>query len=157
MPRTVHGDGVTLQFAMAVDPINNTSTSRPTVLVVEPDEAEALHIRALLEPLGALVLHFPDGSSLLGVAAGIAEATCVISEMTLPDTTGAELIVALRRLGIRAPVILLAAETDVAAAVAGMRAGAIDYIEKPQMGRLLPAHLRRLIEHGSLSSGQVLG
>jgi FixJ family two-component response regulator len=156
VPRTVHGDGVSLQFAMAADPINNTSTSRPTVLVVEPDEAEALHIRALLEPLGASVLHFPDGSSLLDVAARMAEATCVISEMTLTDRTGAELIVALRRLGLRMPVILLAAETDVATAVAAMRAGAMDCIEKPQMDRLLPTHLRRLIEDESYSSGHPL-
>jgi FixJ family two-component response regulator len=66
--------------------------------------------------------------------------------------TGADLISTLRERGIQTPVILLAAESDVASAVAGIRAGALDYIDKTQMERLLSLHLRRLIlENGPRS------
>ena len=51
------------------------------------------------------------------------------------------------------PVILLAAESDVASAVAGIRAGALDYIDKTQMERLLSLHLRRLILENGPGSG----
>ena len=135
--------GFALQFAMAADPINTRKHSSPAVCVVEPDEAEARRIAGLLGAVGAAVRRFADGAALL--AEPVAEAVCIISEMTLPDMTGADLISTLRGRGIRTPVILLAAETDVASAVAGIRAGALDYIDKTQMERLLSLHLQRLI------------
>jgi two-component system response regulator FixJ len=129
---------------MSAVPVNKTGTLHLTACLVEPDAAEARRIGALLASLGLAVATYPDGASLL--AAAPPQATCVISEMALPDMTGAELIAALRARGLEAPVILLAAGSEVAAAVAGIRAGALDYIERPQMERLLTAHVRRLIK-----------
>jgi len=135
---------------MAVAPIKTEKHSAPAVCVVEPDMAEARRIAGLLGAVGATMRSYADGAALLAEPVG--DAACVISEMALPDMTGADLISTLRKRGIQTPVILLAAESDVASAVAGIRAGALDYIDKTQMERLLSLHLRRLIlENGPRS------
>ena len=136
---------------MSAVPVNTNGASRFVACLVEPDATEARRISALIASLGLAVRTYPDGRSLL--AATTPAAGCVISEMALPDMTGAELIAALRKRGLNAPVILLASESEVAAAVAGMRAGALDYIEKPQLERLLTVHLRRLMQDAAGDSG----
>lgn len=136
---------------MAVARINTTRNSTANVCVVEPDPQEAQRIAGLLGSVGVTVRHYADGRSLLADPTG--GVLCIVSEMVLPDMTGAELISALRARGNRTPVILLAAESDVNSAVAGMRAGALDYIDKMQMERLLSAHLQQLILDDNLDCG----
>jgi FixJ family two-component response regulator len=143
--------GTALQCAMAADPIITKKHSSPVVCLVEPDVAEAARITRLLGAVGATVRRYANGGALL--AEPVADVVCVVSEMALPDMTGADLISTLRGRGIRSPVILLAAESDVASAVAGMRAGALDYIDKTQLERLLSLHLRRLILESGPGSG----
>jgi two-component system response regulator FixJ len=137
---------------MAVARINTTTNPAASVCVVEPDPAQAQRIAALLGSAGVHVRHHPDGRSAL--ADPLEGALCMISEMVLPDMSGADLISALRARGNHTPVILLAAESDVSSAVAGIRAGALDYIDKTQMERLLSAHLRRLIHEDNSGPGQ---
>lgn len=136
---------------MAVAPINTEKHSAPAVCVVEPDVAEARRIAGLLGAVGATMRSYADGAALLAEPVG--DAACVISEMALPDMTGADLISALRGRGNHTPVILLAEESDVTAAVAGIRAGALDFIDKTQMERLLLVHLRRMILENRPGSG----
>lgn len=136
---------------MAVDPISNSPSLMPFVCVVEPNAAVARRISDLIDPAGVAVRRYADGRSLL--ADTPEDAVCIISEMTLPDMTGADLISALRGRGNHTPVILLAEESDVTAAVAGIRAGALDFIDKTQMERLLLVHLRRMILENRPGSG----
>jgi two-component system response regulator FixJ len=138
------------QIAMAVDPISSNPNLMPFVCVVEPNATVARRISHLFDPAGVAVRSYADGQSLL--ADTPEDAVCFISEMTLPDMTGAELISALRDRGNHTPVILLAEESDVTAAVTGMRAGALDFIDKTRMERLLLVHLRRLILENSPGS-----
>jgi FixJ family two-component response regulator len=55
---------------------------------------------------------------------------CLITDVELPGMSGLELLRLLRSRGVPDPVILLGAEEDIRAAVAAMRAGAVDFIEK---------------------------
>lgn len=131
---------------MTVDSPNNLSArARPDVCVLDPDESLAGHVRDVLAPLGVAVHLYRTGAAFLEEAVG--DPLCVVSEMRLPDMSGVELIEALRERGGRTPVILLATESDISTAVAGMRAGALDFIEKPHIDRLLAWHVRRLLEH----------
>jgi two-component system response regulator FixJ len=137
---------------MAGDPIsteNNTEEHRETIVcVVEPNARETQRIEAVIAAVGATGRLYHDGTALL--ADPSRHAVCVISEMSLPDMNGAELIAALRARGDHTPVILLAEQSDVASAVSGIRAGALDYLDKSQMDRLLRLRLQRLIhEDGS--------
>jgi two-component system response regulator FixJ len=121
------------------------------VCIVDPDEALTLRLADLLAALGAEVRTYSTGTAMLADARPAP--ACVIAEARLPDMTGMELITALRGRGLHMPVILQAAEADVATAVAGMRAGALDFIEKPQGERLIAWHVRRLIDGNEPSRG----
>ena len=75
---------------------------------------------------------------------------CLIVDLLLPGMSGLELLRRLRSAGNDVPVILLADESDVPTAVAAMREGATDFIEKPYVDVAVPeagaeaaAHARR--------------
>lgn len=115
--------------------------------VIDPDAGLRQRVGSMLSALGVDLREFPSAATFL--AALPLDPACVVSETRLPDMTGVELIQSLRARGVGAPVILLAAESDVATAVAAMRAGALDFIEKPHVDRLLAWHVRRLIDDGT--------
>ncbi len=135
---------------MVVYPLNSHESSSDVVCLLDADEALTQRLADLLTPLGADVRVFASGQALLDERD--LQPLCVVAEMRLPDMNGVELIGALRRRGVTSPVILVAAEGDVATAVSAMRAGALDFIEKPHVDRLLAWHVRRLLE-GSDESG----
>jgi len=66
------------------------------------------------------------------LASGQAEDTaCVIADVRMPGTDGIGLVRELGRRGVVAPVVLISGHADVPMAVAGLKAGAQDFIEKP--------------------------
>lgn len=125
-------------------------TAGQLICIVDPDETLARRIASLIGTLGPEPRIYADGQAMLA-AAGY-EPLAVISEMRLPDMSGVELIAALRAKGQRAPVILLADDGDVATAVTAIRGGALDFIEKPNVDRLLAWHVSRLLEHGEVQA-----
>jgi len=129
---------------MVVHPLNSHEASSDIVYLLDTDEPLARRLADLLAPIGAEVRILGSGQAML--AEPDLQPLCVVAEMRLPDMTGVELIGALRRRGVTAPVILLSAESDVATAVSTMRAGALDFIEKPHVDRLLAWHVRRLLD-----------
>ncbi|VBB69790.1 Two-component nitrogen fixation transcriptional regulator FixJ [invertebrate metagenome] len=56
---------------------------------------------------------------------------CVIADVRMPSMTGIELQREMKLRGIRLPVVIITAHADVPMAVSAMRAGAVDFIEKP--------------------------
>jgi two-component system response regulator FixJ len=61
----------------------------------------------------------------------------VVTDTRMPGMGGEELLGELARRGVDSPVILLAGDADVAAAVRALRAGAFDYLEQPVNASLL--------------------
>lgn len=136
---------------MSAETKNHKPRPSPTVCLVDPDQALSRRIADLLTTLGADVRLFQSGAELL--ASGELQPVCVISELRLPDMTGIELIKALRTQKRRMPIILLASDGDVATAVAAMHAGALDFIEKPHVDRLIAWHVQRLLENDEPDHG----
>jgi two-component system response regulator FixJ len=72
-------------------------------------------------------------------------AGCMIVENCLPGMSGIELMGTLQQQGISLPTILLARFSDVPTAVKAMQAGAVDFIDKPFVDRVLLARVQQVL------------
>jgi two-component system OmpR family response regulator len=91
-------------------------------------------------------------ASLAGARAALAEAEpeAIVLDVSLPDGTGLDLCRAMRREGSRTPILLLTAHGEVSERVAGLDAGADDFLAKPFAVAELRARLRALGRRGPL-------
>ena len=71
---------------------------------------------------------------------------CVVLDMRMPGPSGLELQAALQRQGVELPVIFLTGHADVASSVRAMKAGAVDFLEKPVGRDTLFDALRRALQ-----------
>ena len=145
----------------------NTTTMR--VLLIEDDELIAHGIRAGLRAHG-LTVDAVATAALAETALSTVGWDVVILDLGLPDEDGMRLLQRLRAGSMTLPVLILTARDAVEHRVAGLRAGADDYLLKPfdlsELVARLHALLRRaagrsvdVIEHGALrldpASGEV--
>jgi len=132
---------VFLRFQM-VTAVPDTPRRKPVIAIVDNDAAMRDSLRALLRSLDVDVETFDSAESFLR-GAGARGARCLITELALPGMSGLDLLRRLRESGDEMPVILLAGDSDVPTAVAAMREGAADFIEKPHVDA---AVLRRVTQ-----------
>src|SRR6185436_1744835 len=87
-------------------------------------------------------------------ASNLAEAGCLIADIRMPDMDGLALQeeLAKRKLGL--PVIIMTGHGDVPLAVRAMKAGAVDFIEKPFDDELLLAAVSRALALGNETRSQ---
>jgi DNA-binding response OmpR family regulator len=78
----------------------------------------------------------------------------LIVDLGLPDQDGISLILRLRQLGLRAPVLILSARRSVDDRVRGLEQGGDDYLTKPFALAELLARLRNLLKRSSSSSAE---
>jgi two-component system response regulator AtoC len=107
----------------------NTNSSG-MVLVVDPDPTRGAALRLLLEQGGLRAAVCGTASDALARLER-APANVVLSELTLPDKTGLELLSMIERSWPGLPVVMLAANASVAQAVAAVKAGAADFLQTP--------------------------
>lgn len=104
--------------------------SKPTVFVVDDDDEMRASLETLLEVLGFAVRTFPSAASFLRYyRAGMPG--CLVLDIRMPRQSGLELYEQLLREGKRLPVIFITAHADVPTAVAAMKTGALEFLEKP--------------------------
>ncbi|TMB46999.1 MAG: response regulator transcription factor [Deltaproteobacteria bacterium] len=108
----------------------------PKVYVVEDDPGVCDCLRHLLGSVNIPVETYARAEQFLETQNG-GRAGCVVTDVCLPGMSGFDLQRALARRNIRLPVIMITGYGDVPAAVRAMKAGAIDFIEKPFSGQLL--------------------
>jgi FixJ family two-component response regulator len=102
----------------------------PLVGVIDPDPEARRGLRALLNRNGVDVSTYDSAESFLTTSNGPTP-SCLFVDVLLPGMSGLDLLRRLRHAGNDVPVVLLADESDVPTAVAAMREGATDFIEKP--------------------------
>jgi two-component system response regulator FixJ len=109
------------------------------VHVVDDEEAIRRSLDFLLRTAGFEVAKWPDGESFLkGVDRS--GAACVLLDVRMPGMDGLQVQAAMAEKGINLPVIVLTGHGDISTAVRAMRAGAVDFLEKPfERDRLLGA------------------
>jgi DNA-binding response OmpR family regulator len=114
-----------------------------TVLVVEDDSRIRSVIRMALEGEGYRVEDAPSGEDALRAFAA-SNADLVILDVMLPDVNGFEVCRSLRQeSGV--PILMLSARSDTHDVVAGLEAGADDYVTKPFAAKELAARMRALL------------
>ncbi|MDO8389919.1 MAG: response regulator transcription factor [Actinomycetota bacterium] len=111
-----------------------------SLLFIEDDDAIRLALRLALEDEGYEVREAPDGRSGLNAFAE-SEPDLVLLDLRLPDLSGFEVCRSLRSNSI-VPIIIVTAQTDTYDLVAGLEAGADDYVTKPVVPKELAARIR---------------
>jgi two-component system response regulator FixJ len=104
--------------------------SDPIVHVIDDDDAARDSLAFLLETSGFPVQTYVSAVAFLDQIAD-AEPGCIVSDMRMPGLTGLDLLRHLRTRQVNWPVIVITGQGDVALAVESIRAGAVDFIEKP--------------------------
>lgn len=130
------------------------------LLLVEDEKRMAQALTELLLQEKYKVDHCADGLSGLDAAeSGIYD--IIILDVMLPGKNGFEIAKETRRQGIRTPILMLTAKSDVDDKVIGLDSGADDYLTKPFMAKELLARLRALGRRniqsadGTLSFGDI--
>jgi two-component system CheB/CheR fusion protein len=117
----------------------------PVIFVVDDDHRVREAIRAVLEDDGRIVEDFPTCESFLEAYHSGCEG-CILVDAYLPGMNGIELLHRLNGAGHRLPAIMITGNSDVHMAVEAMKAGAMDFIEKPIGGAELLAGIARALE-----------
>ena len=114
------------------------------VLIVDDDAAVRDSLRALLESSSFAVREFDSAKALLQTPE-LNRSACVIADIRMPDMDGLALQEELLRRQVGVPVIIVTGHGDVPLAVRAMKAGAVDFIEKPFDERLMLDSVGRAI------------
>tara|TARA_R110000787_G_scaffold90965_1_gene191873 strand:+ start:973 stop:1599 length:627 start_codon:yes stop_codon:yes gene_type:complete len=113
--------------------------------LVDDDEAVRHSASFMLRHAGFTVKTYADGVIFLE-SAQQAELGCILLDVQMPHMDGLEVQQRLNDLGISLPVIVLTGHGDVEVAVKAMKAGAVDFVEKPYEKQMLVTALTRAFE-----------
>lgn len=101
-----------------------------TIHVVDDDEAILQSVGFLLRTAGHRVAAYASGTLFLHAASQTTKG-CLVLDIRMPDVDGMEVQRQLAERGIAIPIIMLTGHGDVALAVRAIKAGAVEFLEKP--------------------------
>ena len=104
--------------------------SKPVVHIVDDDAAICRSLERLLASAGFTPVSYETPLAFLAAASGRLTG-CILLDLWMPGMDGLEVQAHLCQMGVLLPVIVMTAGGDVQTAVRAMKAGAIDFIEKP--------------------------
>jgi len=117
-------------------------TDRPLVHVVDDEESVRRATSFFLKTSGYAVRTWASGAAFLKEVRHI-ETGCILLDVRMPEMDGLEVQQQLNERGVTMPVIVLTGHGDIAIAVRAMKAGAVDFLEKPfETGALADAIAR---------------
>ncbi len=125
------------------------------ILAVEDDERIRTSMRIALEDEGWIVVEAVNGEDALEcLATGPVE--LVLVDLMLPGMSGFEVVRAVRRLS-DVPIVIVTARSDSHDVVAGLEAGADDYVRKPFAVKELAARIRALLRRSDAGPANHMG
>jgi len=124
-------------------PVSGSSAEaqQATICIVESEAPEREALSQLLSHLQHEVSAFESAEALLDALDRL-EIAMLVTGLDLPGMNGVELLNELRTRGVQVPAIVVAGDADVATAVGAIRAGAMDFIQKPVIDRILLRRVR---------------
>jgi two-component system response regulator MprA len=126
------------------------------ILVVDDERAVRESLRRALELEGYEIELAADGSEALYRLEGDVEPDAMILDVLMPGVDGLEVCRRVRGSGSKLPVLMLTARTEVEDRVAGLDAGADDYVTKPFALEELLARVRALLRRTTDTDGEVV-
>jgi two-component system, LuxR family, response regulator FixJ len=100
------------------------------VHLIDDDEDVRRALAFLLGTAGLAVKVYESASTFLEKCDDF-QSGCIVSDVRMPGIDGLELLRRLRQKGARMPVVIMTGHADVPLAVGALKAGAVDFIEKP--------------------------
>ena len=100
------------------------------VHVIDDDEAMRDSLAFLLESTDIAVRTYESAIEFLSEIDDV-RAGCIVTDVRMPEMSGLELVRRLRERGVDLPVIVMTGHADVPLAVEAMKAGALEFLEKP--------------------------
>jgi two-component system, LuxR family, response regulator FixJ len=115
------------------------------VHVVDDEEPVRKSLAFLLTMAGFTVRMHETATAFLAAASGIRNG-CLVTDLRMPDMSGVELLRGLQAAKAMIPAIVITGHADVPMAVEAMKAGALDFIEKPFEDEILIEAIKRAAE-----------
>ena len=117
-------------------------TDQRLIHLVDDDDAVRHSASFMLRHAGFTVKTYTDGVAFLDVV-DAAQIGCILLDVQMPRMDGLEVQEQLNARGVAMPVIVLTGHGDVSVAVKAMKAGAVDFVEKPYEKHVLVEALNR--------------
>jgi len=130
---------------------NTGSEPKIRILIVDDEEVSLFSLKTYLQRLGYTVDFAPDGQGALSLLKNQA-VDLVITDLVMPGMDGIQLMHAAKELHPSLPFIVFTAKGSIESAVAAIKQGALDYLEKPFDPQSFDVTLQRALEYGRLSS-----
>jgi len=111
-------------------------TAERTVHVVDDDAAVRRSLERLLDAAGFNAISYETPMAFLAAAPGLSTG-CVLLDVRMPGMDGLTLQARLTKMDNHLPVVVITGQGDVQTAVRAMKAGAVDFIEKPYDDEIL--------------------
>jgi FixJ family two-component response regulator len=118
---------------------------RPTVYIVDDNDTDRDRLRAVVESIGHRAAVFAGARDFLDAYLPTSPG-CLLLDLRMPGMDGLDLQNELNRRGDPIPVIFVTAFGETSSAVQAMRAGALDFLEKPCRERELLHRIEEAIE-----------
>lgn len=115
------------------------------VCVVDDDEMVRLSVSLLIETLGVQARSYASCLQLIDDEASLKLAGCLVLDVRMPGIGGLEMQERLDVLRVDAPIIFISGHGDVPMVVRAMRAGALDFLQKPFDEQLLLDRVQQAI------------
>jgi two-component system, OmpR family, response regulator MprA len=128
----------------------------PRLLVVDDEPAVRESLRRAFALEGYAVELAPDGAAALRALEAADEPDAVVLDVLMPHVDGVTVCRRLRERGSRVPVLMLTARETVGDRVAGLDAGADDYLVKPFALEELLARIRALLRRSAPAADDLL-
>jgi len=111
-----------------------TAPKIPLIAIVDDDESVRIALKSLIDSVGFHAETFAEGQEFLN-SSFVAETDCLIADVRMPGGMGGlELQERLKLIDSGIPMIFISAHDDGEARTRAMRAGAVDFLQKPFSG-----------------------
>ena len=119
--------------------------SNPVVYIVDDDSAIRDALSFLMKSIGFESKTYASAETFLNQA-NFDRPGCLVVDVRMHGMSGLELQQVLNERGIALPVIIITGHGDVPMAVQAMKAGAVDFLEKPYDNEVLITRIRQSLE-----------